>query len=207
MTVPVSARAAIGLIVAYGSDIPGEAASSALPQLPGEPGLAGLCHIIEGAHRPRPPFSAADMLEFHPAEREMAKERTAARIARYDQSLAGASTEIDRLVEILRSKAAEVDDHIAGSEPGEVAGLLTAAIWQLAGVERKAEIDRLVGILRSKAAEVDEVQALTELCALFAGSEPAEVADLLKAAIWRLAGLERQDEIADGPAGPSSGAD
>jgi hypothetical protein len=147
------------------------------------------------------------MFTFHLAERDMARERTAAQIAQYDQSQAGASAEIDRLARILRSKAAEVDKEIAGGDPAEVAGLLTAAIWQLAGLEQKAEIDRLAGILRSKTAEVGEEQALTELCALFAGGDPAEVAGLLRAAIWQLAGLEREDEIAKGPGGRSNGTD
>jgi hypothetical protein len=137
----------------------------------------------------------------------MADERTAAQIAQYDQSLARASAEVDRLAGILRSKAAEVGEQIAGSGPAEVAGLLTAALWQLAGLEPRAEIERLVGTLRSKAAQVGEGQALTELCALFAGSEPAEVADLSKAALWQLAGHGREDEIANGPGGASSGTD
>jgi hypothetical protein len=71
----------------------------------------------------------------------MAKDWTAARIGQYDQSLASASAEIDRLVEILRTKAAEVGEQQAVADvcalvseraTADLAGLLTAALWQLA---------------------------------------------------------------------------
>jgi hypothetical protein len=92
----------------------------------------------------------------------MARERTAARIARYDQDLAGAS----------------------------------------------AEIDRLVGILLSALAEVDEPQAMTTIGHLLAPvTDPAELAGLLAAALWQLAGLKRKDAVVNGLGDPSSGTD
>lgn len=92
----------------------------------------------------------------------MARERTAAQIARYNQDLAAAS----------------------------------------------AEIDRLVGILLSTLAEVDEPQAVTIIGHLLDQvTDPAELAGLLTAAIWQLAGLKRKDEAVNGPGDPSSGTD
>lgn len=86
----------------------------------------------------------------------MAKQRPGAQIARYDQDLAAAS----------------------------------------------ADVDLLVGIAQSTAAEVDEQQALTEVAGLVAGREAADVAGLLTAAIWQLAGLGRKDEAVTGPGNP-----
>lgn len=72
----------------------------------------------------------------------MAEERTAAQIVQYEQSLAGASAEIDRLVGILQIRAAEVGEHqaladvcalVSGRERDELAGLLAAALRRLAG--------------------------------------------------------------------------
>jgi hypothetical protein len=72
----------------------------------------------------------------------MAKERTAAQIVQYGQSLAGASAEIDRLVGILQIRAAEVGEHqaladvcalVSERETAELAGLLAAALRRLAG--------------------------------------------------------------------------
>jgi hypothetical protein len=141
----------------------------------------------------------------------MPDQRTASQIARYDQFLAGASDEVGRLTRDLQATAARAGEHealtdlraqVAGSEPAELAGLLTAAIWQLAGLEPEGEVGRLTGILRAKATEVGEHKALSDLCALVAGSEPAELADLLTAAIGQLAGLEPEHQAAAGPADP-----
>lgn len=71
----------------------------------------------------------------------MAKDWTGPRIVQYDQSLAGASAEIDRLVGILQVRAAEVGEHqaladvcalVAERGAAELAGLLSAALRRLA---------------------------------------------------------------------------
>jgi hypothetical protein len=78
----------------------------------------------------------------------MAKEWTAAQTVRYGQSLAGASAEIDRLVGILQNRDAEVGEHQALADvcalvsdrgTAELAGLLTAALWQLSGLNEKTK--------------------------------------------------------------------
>jgi ethanolamine utilization microcompartment shell protein EutL len=75
----------------------------------------------------------------------MAADRTPAQVAQYDQDLDAASVEVRRLAGILKDGAAAAGEHqamadvaalIAGSEPEEVAGLLMAALQQLAGLER-----------------------------------------------------------------------
>lgn len=71
----------------------------------------------------------------------MTDERTAAQVGRYDQALAAAEAEIDRLVGIVRARTADVGERQAAadvcalvSETGtpELAGLLAAALVRLA---------------------------------------------------------------------------
>jgi hypothetical protein len=67
----------------------------------------------------------------------MTEEQTAAQVGQYDQALAAAEAELDRLVGIMRALAADVGEHQAVadvcaliSETGtaELAGLLAAAL-------------------------------------------------------------------------------
>jgi hypothetical protein len=78
----------------------------------------------------------------------MARERTAVQVARYDQDLAAASAEVDRLVAVLLSTPAEVDEPqavatigqlLADVDPAELKGLFTAAICMLARLQRQDE--------------------------------------------------------------------
>ncbi len=71
----------------------------------------------------------------------MATEGTAAQADRYNQSLAGATAVIGELVGILQVRAAEVGERqalaevrgmVSGRNTAELAGLLTAALRQLA---------------------------------------------------------------------------
>ena len=71
----------------------------------------------------------------------MTEERSAAKLGQYDQSLAAVEVEIDRLVEIVQVRTAEVGERQAVadvcalvSETGtaELAGLLAAALLRLA---------------------------------------------------------------------------
>ncbi len=71
----------------------------------------------------------------------MATEATAAQTDRYNQSLAGAAAEIGELVGILQVRAADVGERqavaevwgmVSGKNAAELAGLLTAALRELA---------------------------------------------------------------------------
>lgn len=71
----------------------------------------------------------------------MATEGTAAQADRYNQSLAGATAAVGELVGILQVRAAEVGERqalaevrgmVSGRNAPELAGLLTAALRQLA---------------------------------------------------------------------------
>jgi hypothetical protein len=77
-------------------------------------------------------------------ERDMATEGTAAQVRRYNQSLAGATAVIGELVGILQVRAADVGERqalaevrgmVSGKNAAELAGLLTAALRQLASRE------------------------------------------------------------------------
>lgn len=74
----------------------------------------------------------------------MATEGTAAQADRYNQSLAGATAVIDELVGILQVRAADVGERqalaevrgmVSGKNAAELAGLLTAALRELASRE------------------------------------------------------------------------
>jgi hypothetical protein len=71
----------------------------------------------------------------------MTEERTAAQVGQYDQALAAAEAEIDRLVGIVQVLAAEAGERqavadvcalISDTGTAELAGLLAAALLRLA---------------------------------------------------------------------------
>jgi hypothetical protein len=125
----------------------------------------------------------------------MTEEQTAAQVGQYDQALAAAEAEIDRLVGIVLAKTADVGEQVSGLGTAELAGLLTAALVRLArgdhgtavAAQPGAEIDRLVGIVLVRAADVGERRAAADVCALVSEMGKGGLADLLAAALVRLA--------------------
>lgn len=73
----------------------------------------------------------------------MADQRTVTQIARYDQSMADVSAAVDLLTAFLRDRAGKVGGPkaladtcalLSGQPTAELAGLLTAVLWERTGV-------------------------------------------------------------------------